>query len=124
MGKANFFLTFPFIFIFLNLLESSNAWNKFCSVYCSGQNCLSNATNNCSVCISPWTYNSSTKLCTIYNSSGYVLGDTSDDITDGTISTTDASFTGSCPSNSSSWSYSFFGNQTGNSPITFSASGI
>lgn len=123
---SSLFLLLALFFLLLIQCAHGSSWNKFCSVYCTSQNCISNASNACTAnnCRTPWSWNTTTNKCELYNSSGWLLQDTSSDISGGNLLCSVLN-TGTCPGPGGQWSYSFIGNQTGNQPISFNdTSGI
>lgn len=79
------------------------------------QQCSAWSSNTCSQCIAPFTKNTGTGLCEVTAASGWVLVDTSSDIS-GAIT---PNVTGTTTCGSSPWRYRYFGNLTGTDKIIF-----
>lgn len=58
--------------VFGYLLTQISAWNKFCSVVCTPQDCASMNYADCTgSCSSPWVWNATSNLCEIPTTSGW-----------------------------------------------------
>ena len=65
--------------IFLYLVQEVTAWNKFCSVQCTNQQCTNTSYGACTQCTAPWSWNATINACEILPSTGWALVDVSSD---------------------------------------------
>ena len=82
------------LLILLNIFEEVTAWDKFCSVICANKQCTSTGYGACTQCMLPWTWNATITACELLPSTGWVIVDTSTDIS-GSI-TSDLTTTATC----------------------------